>query len=107
MKQRALPPPLDYAPPPSWHRRRITQRVMLVVVVLLSGVICWQLGPRVWRQTRLLYWQNQCMKYQASPDQAVVSLNRSTVAAPWREFYRLFSPPGAQDDSTLFLHERI
>src|SRR2546423_1364764 len=60
------PPELDYAPHlPPWHRRSFVRRVIGSLILVLVVVSSLKLGPLLWRQVTLLYWQHQRMIYAA------------------------------------------
>jgi hypothetical protein len=48
----------------------------VLALVVSVGV---RFGPTVWRQTRILYWQRQCMNYTASP--AMIVYEEEAAAA--------------------------
>jgi hypothetical protein len=67
-------PPLEYAPAPS-KRRKIARRliVLLLLVAVAAPLLYWR--KPIFRQARLLYWQRQCLRYTAPPDQVVYEEN--------------------------------
>src|SRR4051812_37320764 len=73
--------PLDYSPPPRWHRRRAVR--FGVKLLLLAGLVAagWRWGPRAWRHGRVLYWQRQCLAYAASADRVVYETDPARAAA--------------------------
>lgn len=81
---------LDYAPAPGRALRFIRKaiRIILLCAVVVTAYI-W--GPPAWHQTRMLYWQRQCMKFAAPVDQVVYDgevISGRTIAPPtcWAEF---------------------
>jgi hypothetical protein len=64
------PPQLEYGLAPPRRRKRVI-RLLMVGVSLLIAVAAWQWGGIVWNQLPILFWQRQCMRYSASPDQVV------------------------------------
>jgi len=74
------PIPLDYAPAPRRHWKW-TGRIVLGLLVVATAVCAWRWGPYAWRQTKLLYWQRQCMNYSASADKVVYEEEPAAAAA--------------------------
>jgi hypothetical protein len=64
------PPQLDYGLAPPRKQKRIL-RIVIVGVVLLLGAASWKWGTLVWNRAPMLFWQRQCMRYTASPDEVV------------------------------------
>lgn len=85
------PPPLSYAPPPTWHRRRLVRRVVLCLVLVAMAGAGTRWGPRYYRRAQLLYWQRKCMEYRAPADQVVYELGPGAQAlfAKSREYISL------------------
>jgi hypothetical protein len=67
----AAPVKLEYAPPPSWHRRRWFRRTVLLVCVFAIAAAGWRWAPEKWQRAKLLYWQRQCLNYSPSADEVV------------------------------------
>lgn len=116
--------------------RRRAARVAGWAAAVVVAILTLRHWPAVEHQARLLYWQRQAMTYAApasavvlennpkrvgalaanSPDFVLVRAMSSSslpapppiqyFAAPWREFYRLFAPPGRKAGAVLFLHGR-
>src|SRR5580658_7141971 len=62
--------PLEYAPaPPRW--RKPARRFLLGLVLTMIAFCGWRWGPYAWHQTRLLYWQRQCMDFSLPADTVV------------------------------------
>lgn len=40
----------------------------MVLAITFAG---WRWGPPAWRQTKILYWQRQCLNYSAGPEKIV------------------------------------
>jgi hypothetical protein len=109
-------PSLHYEVPQPLHRRQITTRRVIILIIALSiGGLASQF-PRLLRRAQLLYWQHQCLGYSLSPTQMIMSIPAGHsvkpsavpfIAAPWRELYTLMSRPGMRSDGTVFLHELI
>jgi hypothetical protein len=100
----ALPPQLDYAPPPPWRQRRRIRRVILVATLLLGLLASFKWVGPAWVHVRLLYFQHRCLTHQASPAQAVFDANaKNYPSTDWDQFYTLFSPPGGRFEATIFL----
>lgn len=119
----ASPSHLHYAPPPAGHRRRRWgRRAALPVVVVTLALLGVRWGPAVSRQARLLYWQRQCLRYEARPRGRVVCaepLPYGGVTPPFtlaaadpdclaglRPFVAGDWPPPAAAGPVVFLHER-
>jgi hypothetical protein len=100
------PTHLDYAhQPAALHRRNVRRRAAAVAMLLVVLIASNKWLPPAWRHARLLYWQDKCLAY-VPPDRPVVKSSvGGNCAAPWHEFYELFSPPGRKALSTVFLHE--
>lgn len=99
---------LDYAPKTQQKARR---RIAFAIIAIVLIVGLWRWGPHSWRHAQTLYFQNQCIKHQAPPDQAVLSwdgANWKSRAGPVAldRYYALASPPGRQPHPIVFLHER-
>ena len=100
------PSQLEYAQAPAWHRRPRFRRAAFAAGLVVVLVLSWKwIGAGV-QHARLLYWQGQCLAYAAPAERVVVDgTNRDSAARCWGEFYTLFSPPGRQNLTTVFLHE--
>jgi len=104
--------PLEYAKTAKpWRRLR---RVLLVVVLVLAGLLAVRWAPALRRNAELWWWQRQCLNYVAPPrvvfdrgreDFAVAEAD-AAVPSAWREFYRVYSPPGFVSHGTAYLGER-
>src|SRR4051794_14362780 len=83
MRSLPSPPPLDYAPPPAWHRRRWVKRsVIVVAVALLVFGSAYKFGPLLWRQSRILYWQGRCLRYEPPQGKIVYHRRRADRTSP-------------------------
>src|SRR5690349_7972298 len=63
---------LTYSKPIPWHRRRRSQRLVLLGVVLASFIavaVMW--GPQAWRHARVLRAQSGAGRYSRPGDQIV------------------------------------
>ena len=121
-------PQIDYAPPPPARARWVRRALVLAAILILTLVLRWWVPPAIAR-VRLLYWQHRAMSYMAPSDRVVYdddparaarllfqSAEYSSLpcagaptvrfATPWKNFYELYSPPGAKSEGVLFLHER-
>src|SRR5690349_14640027 len=63
-------PQLDYGLAPPRRRKRV-MRLIILGIALLVGAAAWQWGEAVWNQLPMLFWQRQCMRYTASPNDVV------------------------------------
>lgn len=112
-------PRLQYAAAPPWHRRHVWSRALFAVGFVCIAISAARWLPALLGQAALVYWQNRCAQYSASPEKVVFSeVNSSTSArgidpAPvaagevpraWNEFYARLSPPGLRSAGTAFLH---
>ena len=124
-------PPLQYAPPARWHRRR-RFRLALVACVLVAvaavGAVGWKrYGRRFQKRMEMLSLQRQCMEYQPAPGTVLYAQDGTDTAAtkPWQRFFGMKPLPiwdtfqerhvapfgplrsgGLQSQGTLFLGER-
>jgi hypothetical protein len=91
---------LQYAGgPPRWRKRA---PVIILGVTITAAIFCgWQWGPYLRHQTRLLYWQRQCLTFTASPTTVVYEEDPAAAAAlirsrggylPYRKL--LYGPSG-------------
>jgi hypothetical protein len=100
----ALPPQLDYAPPPPWRQRKRARRAILTATLLLGLLASLKWAAPAWVHVRLLYFQHACLTHRASPAQMVYDADSQNHPSPdWDQFYTLFSPPGGRFDATVFL----
>ena len=69
--QSPKPIPLEYdrVGPPRWGKR--IRRILLGLILVVTCFCAWAWGPYVWHQSRLLYWQRQCLSFSTSPDTVV------------------------------------
>src|SRR5271154_582028 len=75
----SAPFPLDYAAaPPRWRKR--VRRILLTLILLASALSVWRWGPYAWRQVQVLYYQQQCMNFTASPDTVVYDEDPAAAA---------------------------
>jgi hypothetical protein len=105
----STPSPLDYAPRPPMHQRRIFRLIIgtfLFVAVLASG---WFWMPSLWWQIELLYWEHECLAYVQASGQLVYdsASGRSLIPHEWEVFYSKYSYPGMRSDGTIFLGKLI
>src|SRR5262245_31956761 len=96
-------PPLEYSPPLPLHAQQKFKKSIIVVVVV--GLLI-ALSPGAYRRAKQLYWQRQCMNYEAPPKQIVFNaIGRNTVTSikpqPWAKFLGSRST-----GSTVYLHRR-
>lgn len=103
----SAPTPLNYAPPPPVHQRRVFRRMTLVVCLFAFVASGWWWAPPAWRRIQLLNWQHRCMQFSSDPSQKAFDLATNTNAVPvqWTTFYSMYSPPGFRSFGTLFLGE--
>ena len=62
---------LDYAPGAPVRRRRRIWRTLTVLTVLVAAGAAWHYGPGIVLRARQIYWQRQCMNFEAPPDMVV------------------------------------
>jgi hypothetical protein len=72
------PPQLDYGLAPPRRRKRLI-RAALAAAGLVVAYAVWQWGALAWNQLPILYWQRQCLRYTASPDQVVYEEDAAEV----------------------------
>ena len=101
----AITTQLDYAHEPAMRRQRLRRRAFVVAILLALGVVSWKWCGAAWAHGQLLYWQGKCLAYVPAERPAVEGGVGGRSAACWDRFYELFSPPGRNAFSTVFLHE--
>jgi hypothetical protein len=74
-------PPLDYAPPPAWHRRRVVRRIALVVLLLAAAYPAVRIGSPLARRWRLSWLYDRCANYAAAPTQVVYASESAAARA--------------------------
>ena len=65
------PPQLEYAPKPTWHRRRWTRRLLFSLTLLFLVTVLGLLGLRFRLNVQRYFAQRACLLYAAAPDQIV------------------------------------
>ena len=124
-------PPLQYAPPARWHRRRrfrVALVAFVLVIVAALGAVGWKrYGPRLQKRMAMLALQRQCLEYQPAAGTVLYAQDGTDTATsqPWKRFFGMkplaawetfqerhvapFGPlrsGGLQSQGTLFLGER-
>lgn len=95
----------DSNPPRGLHRKYFR---MIFVAGIAAALWFW--GPPIWRQANMLYWQYECLHYQAPPSQPIFirlfDLSTPAYCAD-NPIQHLVSVPYATSKwrPTLFLHE--
>jgi hypothetical protein len=108
--------PLEYPISTSPWRRRI--RLALLGLILVATILCtWHWGPYICHQTKLLYWQRQCMNFSLPPNTVVyegepTNAAQTAALAPqcWRSFCDTNNSHwvgGGRNTAVGFLGERI
>src|SRR4051794_25385186 len=89
MDARAAAPPLGYAPPVAWHRRRRSRLVataLLLVALVVGGTFAWKrYGPWLQTRTAMLSAQRECLNFTPAPDSVVFQQDGGVTYAsnPW------------------------
>ena len=80
------PPQLDYGLAPPQRRKRLVRGALVLagLVLIAAG---WQWGSVAWNRLPILYWQRQCLRYTATPDQVVYEEYPSQVPRLLSEGY--------------------
>jgi len=109
------PRPLQYAPPPPWHRRKKAKRFATLVGILTLLGVCALWAPRVVRFGKLTYWERRCLKYTTSPEQVChessipgdpnVTFFSNSIPECWSKFYSLSNQAPLLSQGTVYLHE--
>ncbi len=95
---------LEYgtAPPP-WRKRIV--RILLALAFIAILAFAWRFGPFCWHQTKLLYWQRQCMNFTLSPDTVVYEEDPIAAAVllhvPNYSPYVLYRGEGSNNHPTI------
>ena len=110
---------LDYAPPLPLRKRRSFRRAVAVMLLALAAGLGLMLGPRLWREAQIQYWQRACLQYDAPADRVVCEeapawagnmppfLSAAPPPAPLAELGKLARPAAAAvPGPVLYLHER-
>jgi hypothetical protein len=96
------PPRLDYAARPVfWRRNR--RRIMVWAALFFTLAAAVLLGPRAWRQGRMLYLQRQYMRHALAKDTVVYEHGTPVYSHPHTP---LRAQPSPIRPATMFLHER-
>jgi hypothetical protein len=109
----AEPHELHYAPSTPSRRLHLV-RWLLLSALLAAVVLSLRWAPILWRRARILYWQRQCMTYDAPQDAPVTGYRTrgrvtiTVIPEPWQKLSQLLSPfGGVSSCGTAFLHERM
>src|SRR3989440_7559957 len=95
-------PPLDYAQPAPWIRRRAARRMMLALAGVALFGASWSIGPRLWRCAQLWYWQRQCLSYVADGQSDIA---KAAPPVAWKKFSQLLDGSSSRGVGTAFVHE--
>jgi hypothetical protein len=65
------PVQLEYAPGAPIRRRKRIGRIVIIILVVGLGLGAWKYHGAVWDRAKLLYFQHQCLSYEAPTDRVV------------------------------------
>lgn len=105
------PTQLNYAQTPKWHRRKLTKRIVIAVIVVALLPFVIRLARSSIYRAQLVYWQNRCLSYRPEQQQPVLKWTDSSktikvsgfTPTDWTNFYSLLSPPGSSPSGTAFV----
>lgn len=92
-------PVLDYGPQLPWRNRRRVRRaaVLIALAILICSAPWW--GAHIYRHTKVLYWQHQCMNYKMPTG----GIPAGTVPKEWMKYYEALTGGRPACDGTVFL----